>query len=358
MLPALPTAHLIGRGAVAVARGRGDVHALHGNRKCWGKVRAVGGSEARRHWAELVLAPEESIWLARTGGCAILDADGTEMTAEELRARADADVADKARFTDRINAFDHFRTKGWVVKSARRAVAFRRDAAADRPRRLGALETGFPPATPAASRRASAEYPRGTRGVAAMRLPRNIRAAGRGGASTRLRGIFTWRPRTGVACSLAATSSFTEAPRTSSTCGEPRPRRLCGVAATEYPACGRGVAASARRNIQAARRSWPRRHRDDRAAFDPAGRIRRPRRAQGRRAALAPSQGGGAPCGGRAQASSGRVRAGPRARRRRRRDPRRRRVRAPRGRGRGQAPRGGPKRRSGARQDAQAARRP
>mmetsp|Transcript_19078 Transcript_19078/g.58719 ORF Transcript_19078/g.58719 Transcript_19078/m.58719 type:complete len:271 (+) Transcript_19078:1162-1974(+) len=116
VLPALPTAHLIGRGAVAVARGRGDVHALHGNRKCWGKVRAVGGSEARRHWAELVLAPEESIWLARTGGCAILDADGTEMTAEELRARADADVADKARFTDRINAFDHFRTKGWVVK--------------------------------------------------------------------------------------------------------------------------------------------------------------------------------------------------------------------------------------------------
>ena len=58
-----PTAYLIGDGASCMTRDRGEILALHGQGRCFGRVRGVGGAEAQRHWAELVLSPEETLYL-------------------------------------------------------------------------------------------------------------------------------------------------------------------------------------------------------------------------------------------------------------------------------------------------------
>ena len=68
-----PTAYLIGDGASCMTRDRGEILALHGQGRCFGRVRGVGGAEAQRHWAELVLSPEETLYLTERNLLTVYD---------------------------------------------------------------------------------------------------------------------------------------------------------------------------------------------------------------------------------------------------------------------------------------------
>ena len=87
-----PTAYLIGDGASCMTRDRGEILALHGQGRCFGRVRGVGGAEAQRHWAELVLSPEETLYLTERNLLTVYD-DQREVSYEELRQRYDGDEA-------------------------------------------------------------------------------------------------------------------------------------------------------------------------------------------------------------------------------------------------------------------------
>ena len=106
-----PTAYLIGDGASCMTRDRGEILALHGQGRCFGRVRGVGGAEAQRHWAELVLSPEETLYLTERNLLTVYD-DQREVSYEELRQRYEGDEA----FARLSLVYEFYRNKGWVVK--------------------------------------------------------------------------------------------------------------------------------------------------------------------------------------------------------------------------------------------------
>lgn len=106
-----PTAFLMGAGASCVTRDRGEILALHGQGRCFGRVRGVGGAEAQRHWAELVLSPEETLYLTKRNLLTVFQGD-REVPHAELEARYANDEA----FARLATVYTFYRTKGWVVK--------------------------------------------------------------------------------------------------------------------------------------------------------------------------------------------------------------------------------------------------
>ena len=94
-----------------MTRDRGEILALHGQGRCFGRVRGVGGAEAQRHWAELVLSPEETLYLTERNLLTVYD-DEREVSYAELRQRYHGDEA----FARLSLVYEFYRTKGWVVK--------------------------------------------------------------------------------------------------------------------------------------------------------------------------------------------------------------------------------------------------
>ena len=72
----------------------------------------MGGAEAQRHWAELVLSPEETLYLTERNLLTVYD-DEREVSYEELRQRYDGDEA----FARLSLVYEYYRTKGWVSSS-------------------------------------------------------------------------------------------------------------------------------------------------------------------------------------------------------------------------------------------------